>query len=345
MRRCTRVGIEVTKRCNWRCQTCFHRWKPTFNADEHRTIESVATEIDAAIARGCDHSVLVGEGEPTLWRGLFEFIQYCKDKGITSSVITNGTCSIEKAARMYETGLNHLHVSAHGMGETLDRIAGVPGAGIKQSALIEWLGESGLPWRSNATLQLENYKELPKITDYMITNGCRHIVYLGFLPHYEWNDPEKLRTVAVHPAELRPYLEESIGIIEDTNSKKTRSIDDPQILTTIRYHPMCHIEPRYWKYIVNARYVLYDPWEWDYEYLGLDDKSFWEAAKGIGGTVSVNGPPCIKCDLLLHCGGWNKHMVKGFNGAGLDAKLLMPKLTEPGAIHDQNPANHAKGYF
>lgn len=44
--------------------------------------------VDLALLFGVNRLILIG-GEPTLWKHLFEFNQYCQSKSIVSCLITN----------------------------------------------------------------------------------------------------------------------------------------------------------------------------------------------------------------------------------------------------------------
>ena len=340
MKPCPRVGVELSWRCNWDCKTCFYHFDDRLHKKIDNPWAQTKAEIDGAKARGCDHVVAVGWGEPAIAPTVEQMITYAKEVGMTSSIITNGAGGLARYQRFYELGLDHLHVSCHGLGDVLNEIADSPVAYAKQSELKTWLKESGKPWRSNTTLQVQNYKQLPELVDNLIDHNCRHIVLLGFLPHYAWNAPEKMRTVAVHPEVLQPILEECIDKIVAAGR-----------MTTLRYHPFCFLRPQYWKYVTNARYVMFDPWEWDYGNCSTDVERVWKAAKAQGDGVAVHGQPCAGCALQLHCGGWNRHYV---GGMGIQLRQLRIDDVLPndragslqrGYFHDQNPANQASGHF
>lgn len=334
MKRCKRVGINVTKRCNWRCKTCFYRWAEDFNADYHKPLAEALKEAHDARAIGCDHVVLIGWGEPGLWPHLLDFVKEVTSWGLTSSIITNGSLRLDLYENLRKVGLDHLHISVHGLGSTLDEISGMKDSGLKQSILMTWLQSEAWPWRMNMTLQKSNFESLEAIADTCLEHGCEHVVALGFLPHYEWNDPAKLKEVAVHPELLRFKLERIIDRVISAGK-----------MMTVRYHPMCHIGERYRKYIVNARYVPYDPWEWLYSNPNAPEAEYWEAACKLGNSVAVQEAPCVSCGLRIHCGGWNKIYAAGFDGAGLKA-IDMPEATRiPGWLHNQNPTNQGKGFF
>jgi hypothetical protein len=252
--------------------------------------------------------------------------------GMSTSIITNGSVSVHRYEEMRSAGLNHLHISVHGIGPVLDEIVGVEGAGARQGQVLSWLKKTDWPWRMNMTVQQANYKTLPDIASMCVEHGCKHIISLGFLPHYEWNAPDKLRQVAVHPAEIKPYIQAAGQIALDAGA-----------MFTIRYHPMCLLDEPWRKYVVNAAYVLYDPWEWDYEHHGEAPETLWRSAQGIGDTVAIKEAPCLSCGARIHCGGWNRVYCAGF---GRPTEILhaidIPDKT-PGWYHLQNPANLEKG--
>ena len=338
MKRCMRVGVNVTKRCNFRCKTCFYLHEEGFFTPTDEPTALIEDQIISAQNRGLDHAVIVGYGEPTLWPDLMRFVKFCKENGMKSSIITNGTAPVKYYESLYANGLDHLHISVHGLGDTLNKIACNATAGDKQKEVLEWLKESKLPWRSNTTLQLENYLEVPETIDYIIDHGAAHIVLLGFLPHYGWFN--KVRDVAVHPADLRLKIEPAMDAVIKANR-----------WLTLRYHPMCHLRQDLWKYVTNANFVLLDPFEWCYNDSGtLSDADLKIACKNLGDNVSIKTEPCVSCALQPHCGGWNAVYAAGFNGADLTSvpKSFVPEksLTEFGYYWYQNPVNtEGRGHF
>jgi MoaA/NifB/PqqE/SkfB family radical SAM enzyme len=256
--------------------------------------------------------------------------------GMHSNIITNGTLPIEQYESVFLAGLNHLQISVHNLGLGLDLVTGVPDSGTRQARLLEWLHTTRRPFRTNTTMQKLNYKRLPQIAEYLCVMKAFHVALLGFLPHYEWK--EYLDEVAVHPALLRPYIEQAAAIMEEQG-----------MLFTIRYHPLCHLSPKYWKYVVNARYVLFDPWEWDYGWFHLDLAVVREHAMQLGESVAIQGVPCSQCKMRLHCGGWNRHYAVAFDGADLVPITKVPYeydhvFRREGGLHDMNPANGLKGF-
>ena len=335
MNPCPRVGVDTQWRCNWTCSHCFYRRNPKLHTDGEVPTDQIKDKVRKGKQGGCDHVVFVGHGEPTLDKRLPALLDFCHGEGMATSIITNGATNLGRIASMFGQGLDHLHISSHGIGSTLTKITGCKDAFEKQTKLKDFLAEAGYPFRTNAAIQQANYEELPLLARHEIAKGVHHFVLLGFLPHYEWS--QHVDEVAVHPATLRPYIEEAADILIEAGT-----------LFTIRYHPMCHLRPDLWKYVVNARYVFFDPWEWNYELQVRDLKALWEAAVRCGKSVEVAGKPCSECKLYRHCGGWNRVYAAAFGGAGLSAIQDIPEeyasvINLNGGLHDLNPANHERG--
>jgi MoaA/NifB/PqqE/SkfB family radical SAM enzyme len=335
MKPCTRVGLDVTWRCNWKCRHCFYRRNPNLHQQVDTPLGEIRDTLCRAKGGGLDHAVLVGYGEPSLAENLDYLLNQAHNLGFATSMITNGATGLRRFKRLFAHGMDHLHLSSHGLDGTFDRIAGTPGAFRKQAELKEWLAAEGLPFRTNVTLQKQNYQDLPELAEYEIEHGVYHFVFLGFLPHYEWQD--HLSEVAVDPAELRPYIEDGADRLLETAT-----------YFTIRYHPLCHLAPRYWPYVVNARYVAFDPWEWNYSLQATDAEALWKDSVACGESTAIQGEPCSRCAARRHCGGWNRTYAAAFDGAGLTPIEEPPPeyadvWDQDGGLHDLNPANQLTG--
>ncbi|MDD5394917.1 MAG: radical SAM protein [Thiothrix sp.] len=335
MKPCTRVGIEVTGRCNANCVSCFHRWSPEVKARGDKTLAEVLAEAADGQRRGCDHVVIVGSGEPGIWPHLLDAIREFTRMGLSSSMISNATLPVSTYEKVREAGMNHLHLSIHN-GFNADIVMGQKGATQRQQAVVEWLGKEKWAWRANMTIMKGTYDSIIGTALKCFNYGCRHIVSLGFLPLYGWAaDFDRARQVIVDPKESSPYISELAGIMESQEG----------VTFTIRYAPMCLLPKQYWKYVTNARYVVYDPWEWEYQSSHLSPEALWTRAKDFGDSVGIQGEPCASCDLQIHCGSYNRTMFAMFPDMGICAieDENIPKI--PGWLFDQNPATHEKGWY
>jgi len=331
---CTRLGLDVTWRCNLKCRHCFYLRTPKLHQAEDVPEEQWKRLIDQGKAGGLDHVVIVGYGEPSLCPSMPAILDYCHAQGMATSMITNGATGLHRFKAFFARGLDHLHISSHGLCPTLDEIVGVPGTFARQAELKEWLALEGLLFRTNVTLQQANYRELPELAEYEISHGVHHFVLLGFLPHYEWRG--HVHEIAVHPGELRPYIEDAASQLVDAGT-----------LFTIRYHPLCHLAPHYWMFVVNANHVYYDPWEWNYDLQVNDLPRIEQKARELGEAVACK-TPCDQCLARRYCGGWNRTYAEAFDGAGLQPIREVPEMyravwDQEGGLHDLNPANHETG--
>lgn len=332
MKPCTKVGIDTTWKCSCRCQHCFYRWDERFRSAPEVPLAEVIAKIEQAKAGGLDHVHFVGFGEPAMGRHTEEIIEYAHGRGMATSMITSGVTSIKRYKRFHELEMDHLHISSHGVGETMDRIMDHRGAFEKQARLKDWMGSVAWPFRANATLQQDNYQQLPDLAEYEISKGVFHFVFLGFRPFYQWADrTDHIQKMVVHPAKLRPYIEAAAKILLDAGT-----------LFTIRYHPFCHLDPRFWPYVVNARYVFFDNTEWNYQLQAHDQDTLWKASVAMGDSLACR-EPCTRCLAYNHCGGWNRSCADVFNGAGLQPIPTIPDVYQEiwnndGGLHDLNPA-------
>jgi len=332
MNPCKVLALQnVTWKCNWKCKHCyFRRFGKSWESGD-TPLEVLKKQIDNGRARGCDKVALCGKGEPMLHSRIEKIISYISEIGMKSLIITNGTAGVERYRKLYDLGLDHLQVSMHGLGKTLDKITERGDAGERQTKLLEWLNKENHPFRINITLQQLNYQEIPDIAEEGIRFGAFYVSFLNFLPHYHWK--YHVKEIAVDPELLVEPLEETMEWLEKAGA-----------FFTLRYFPMCMVKPNFWKYITNARFVLFDPWEWEYGHYSKDVEKVWKVAVITG----IKGEPCNSCLLKEHCGGWNRMYANAFNLRGLKSiKQFPPELeraiNKRGGLFDLNPANLLEG--
>lgn len=341
MKPCKTVGLDVTWRCNWNCTHCYYRHNDNLHTNQDVPLEELLRKVDYGQAHGCENVVLEGWGEPMLHPHLRALLIACRERGMRTSIITNGAVKLDLYKMCYEEcGLDHLLISSHGQGQFLDDIAERKGAFEKQLRLKQWLQSSGHPFRTNFVLMDSNYANCPESVKADVELGSFHVNLIGFQAHYEWQNAAASKSeayaVAVDPAKLRPYIEEAGEIVTGANR-----------LFTVRYHPMCHLSPKWWPYVVNARYVFFDPWEWNYSLQVLDMDKLKRDSFAMGDSVGGR-QECNECILQRHCGGWNRNTALVSHAQLISIKEVPEEykatnLNEDGALHMLNPANHYDG--
>lgn len=134
--------LEVTKRCNLRCRTCF-AWRFPRESDE-LTIEEWKKVVNS-LPRTSDHdvSVILGGGEPLLKEGVLEIVTVCSKNGYETGLSTSGFGIDRKMARdIVDSGLSNLFLSLNSLDEEIhDFLKGIPGLYNKLMKAIDYIVE------------------------------------------------------------------------------------------------------------------------------------------------------------------------------------------------------------
>jgi pyrroloquinoline quinone biosynthesis protein E len=110
------VHLALTRRCNQSCPGCY-----AFHAGADEAGEWSVADLCHLIDQWAEMRVFqmaVGGGEPLLYEGLFEVLEYARQKGIVCNLTTNGTLLDEELVRHLErVGVARVNVSWDGMGD------------------------------------------------------------------------------------------------------------------------------------------------------------------------------------------------------------------------------------
>lgn len=98
-----KINLHILEACNFRCRHCFSK----FGTKETLPVEDWKKIVDNCIAGADVAEFNITGGEPMLYPGLVELVQYIRNKGVKVSLITNGSLMdeewIKNYAWMYET--------------------------------------------------------------------------------------------------------------------------------------------------------------------------------------------------------------------------------------------------
>lgn len=127
------ISFTVTNSCNLRCKMC-GQWSEEGYV-KNKTIESTPTLKAADWKRLVDEIaqykirfVLIRGGEPFLYPGILELLEYINSKGIFLSIDTNGTMLNKYAADLIRMGNMHITFSVDGPEEIHDEVRGLKGS-------------------------------------------------------------------------------------------------------------------------------------------------------------------------------------------------------------------------
>ena len=131
------ITVNITGRCNLRCEMCMQPRGAAGNGDtttlrsaagagRELTPEEWCGVVDQAASA---HPVFYfSGGEPLLYRGLDQVLAHVKRRGLIAALVTNGSVLARHAERLVEIGVDNVTVSLDGPEAVHDAIRGVPGA-------------------------------------------------------------------------------------------------------------------------------------------------------------------------------------------------------------------------
>jgi len=155
-------SLELTFRCNLRCQHCYvshgHNGIP---GQQELSTSEIQRIIDEVVDAGCLWFLLTG-GEPLVRRDFLEIYTYAKRKGLILSLFTNGTLITPRIADyLAEWPPFKVEITLYGATqETYERVTGIPGSYTHCMRGIELLLERGLPLKLKTMLMTLNQHEL-----------------------------------------------------------------------------------------------------------------------------------------------------------------------------------------
>lgn len=203
------VTIELTNRCNLRCEMCWWNFSESRNSSDQDT-ELTIDEIDNFLLQiaGYKPTITVTGSEPFMRKDAMDIISLIKQRGIPiHSILTNGTLLDEKIAKtLIEAKPYLIQISIDGDQETHDNIRGVPGSYLRALRGIDLVSkakkESGekLPYiRINCVISNRNINTLRSLVDLAESLG----VELQF-QHLMWLDKS---TINLHKAFMLKNLD------------------------------------------------------------------------------------------------------------------------------------------
>lgn len=126
------ISFTITNACNLRCKMC-GQWSKEgyFRTGEKYLKQSMQLadwkRLIDEIASNNISSVLLRGGEPFLFPGIIELLEYINSKGIFTSIDTNGTLLKKYAADIVRLGKIHITISLDGPENIHDNTRGVKG--------------------------------------------------------------------------------------------------------------------------------------------------------------------------------------------------------------------------
>ena len=184
----SRLHLEITNRCNSLCATCVRTrepepWLDISKPDIARLLAPLESLTSVA---------LQVNGEPLLYRGLPELIEYIKRRKVHVELNTNGVAlRRQRADQLLACGLDQLNVSIDASRpETYARIRGVDALGRIKDNVARFMARRGPGGRSPRvaiwfTVSRHNILELGDVVELAIAIGVDE-VYVQRLVHFDF---------------------------------------------------------------------------------------------------------------------------------------------------------------
>jgi len=191
-----KAKLKLTRRCNLQCVKCNY-WRRIVR--DELTTDEVLSVIDQLSEMGC-RTIKFSGGEVLLRKDIFALLKHAKERGIATSITSNGTL-IDKttASKLVRSGLDSITISIDSHEpETHDKIVGVRGSWKRSTAAIKNLKESSKMLKRDLIIALQsvvlksNYHKLPEIIKLANKLNINKLSLLSFVDHHLKDKGERM---------------------------------------------------------------------------------------------------------------------------------------------------------
>lgn len=295
-----RSKLDTGTQCNYDCVFCYYRDK----LNEVTNFSIIKERIDYLVSCGITEVDLSG-GESSIHKDWFKILDYCKDKGLKISTLSNGFkfADFEFLKKSKEHGLEEILFSVHGYDKEVHNALVNNKNGFSHiTTAIENSHALGIKVRINCTVTNNNYLELDtKFVELMKTMKPLEV---NFLTLNYW-DNAKNQDIFDYET-ITPYIHKSI----DSLKHLVKYIN-------VRYTPYCFMKG-YEKYVCNYYQHIYDVYDWNIalyegaiepsEYKKDPIKHLYETAKKSRLRSYYKPKECFNCSMYFICDGIEKRL-------------------------------------
>lgn len=213
----TEINFQVTNRCPLRCKMC--NIPENKKEREELTTEEMKQVVDEVIEWTDDEKYVSFVGGEALVRkeATLEMIDYCKDKGLHTTLVTSGVLlDDELCQKLVDLGLDRIAFSIDGASaETHNEIRGkdVYRKATKYLDKMLELRDKKPKVDVNTVIMKQNFQELPRIHEIARRKGVDEIFYQAVVPDNTYKDRANLYDSEVwineeEEGKLREVMEE-----------------------------------------------------------------------------------------------------------------------------------------
>ena len=165
--------FAITNACNAKCEFCNFSREQAKNDKNPKTVVKLSAglnAIDCLYRNGVRFLIFTG-GEPTLNPSLEEFMAHCRDLGMDSLIVTNGsTLSVDKVNSLISNGLSEVIISVDSVDPSVsEKNRGLPGVTERITSANRIFAQHKVGRVASVTLSkiLGDLKELPHTLERM----------------------------------------------------------------------------------------------------------------------------------------------------------------------------------
>lgn len=214
-----RCELVLTDACNFKCPYCRGQRK---ELRKHMSLADAMNVVDLWVAEGLENIRFSG-GEPTVWKGLVELVQYTASKGVNRIALsTNGSASWEMYSELIAAGVNDFSVSLDACCSAFgDKMAGVDGVWNTVVQNIKKLSEHTYT-TVGIVVTDETVNDLKEIVEFAATLGVSDIRIISAAQYNKVLDVAQ--TISDDVYNKYPILKYRINNV--MNGINVRGIDD-----------------------------------------------------------------------------------------------------------------------
>ncbi|MDQ5820414.1 MAG: radical SAM protein, partial [Actinomycetota bacterium] len=202
-----------------------------------------------------NNSIDIQGGEPTLWPPIYELVAYCKEIGLSPTIITNAQALSSRAvvARYKQAGIRDFLVSVQGLGPVYDQLVQREGAHERQMRALRNLQEEGVPFRFNTVLSKPAIPQLADIARLAVRTEAEVVNFLGFNPFNDQETGKRSEENVPRYEELRAPLNQALDLLAEAG-----------VEANVRYLPFCVVAERHHSSVYDFPQIPYDLHENDF---------------------------------------------------------------------------------
>ena len=346
------LQFELTSRCNERC-IHFYIPNPKKNAGGDMPIEKVKSLIDEFVDMGGLHVTLSG-GEVFLHKDIIPIIQYCREKDLMISVLSNLIAlKDEQIPLIKEANVSLIQTSLYSMDPNVhDYITTVKGSQVRTKAAIEKLVAADIPVQISCPVMKANYQGYADVLKYAQSIRCKAQTDYIMMAQSDLNTSNLANRLSLQETEalLKDIMQWDKDYIEDT-LRQPPLVENYNInISRIARQPLCGAGIN--DCCITENGDVYPCAGWQALVCGnvyqQSLKDIWEKSpqmKQVRVITQGDFPKCLKCNARDYCA---MCLVRNYNESGGDMFKINQHFCDVAFINkkvvEEYAASNAENY-